>query len=273
MTAPKQKILLKAEQATLLIPLYSKAKESCRPNCIFKDPKAEEILSQVDYDFSRLRTPRKTVIMLCFRANKLDDYAREFIARYSEGVVLHLGCGLDSRCQRVGRLPAKWYDLDFPEVIELRRKFFPESENYHLIPSSVTDLEWTGQVDAKDRPVLVIAEGLFMYLEGDEIKALVKKLQAAFPGCRLAFDAFSVLTAASAKGHPGLRKTGAVTKWGIDDAHALETWSSGIRLQDEWFFIQAEELEHLNFVYRNLFKFAGQFKVVNQAHRILFYQL
>src|SRR6266498_1339690 len=94
----KEKITLTQEQETLLIPLYSKATESRRPNPIFADDKAQAILEGVDYDFARLNVPRKTAITLCIRANKLDAYARAFVAAQPHGMVVHLGCGLDSRC-------------------------------------------------------------------------------------------------------------------------------------------------------------------------------
>jgi O-methyltransferase involved in polyketide biosynthesis len=86
----KEKVLLTEAQETLLVPLYSKATESKRPDPIFVDTKAQEILSSVEYDFSKLKVPRKTEITLCIRAKKLDDYTREFLDRYPESVVLHL---------------------------------------------------------------------------------------------------------------------------------------------------------------------------------------
>ena len=273
MTDYKEKILLTEEQETLLIPLYSKAIESRRPNPIFVDEKAQEILGQVDYDFARLKTPLKTTVTLCFRANKLDTYAREFLADHPNGVVLHLGCGLDGRCLRVNHGQAEWYDLDLPAVIDLRRKFYVETETYHMLPSSVTDWQWLDRISSHGRPVLVIAESLLMYLTGAEVRTLVFKLKETFPGCRLAFDAFSVLTAARVSAHPSLKKTGAEVHWGIDDAKAIESWAPGIRLKEEWYFSQAEEIAKLGLVYRSLFKLASLFSVANKAHRILYYEL
>jgi O-methyltransferase involved in polyketide biosynthesis len=273
MTNHKEKILLTKEQETLLIPLYSKVNESQRPKPIFVDEKSREILAQVEYNFAGLRVPRKTTIMLCIRANKLDAYARDFLAAQPNGVVLHLGCGLDSRCLRVDNGQVDWYDLDLPDVIDLRRKFFVETDRYHLIPSSVTDLRWLDQVAGQGRPVLVIAEGLLMYLKEAEVKALVLKLKNAFPGCKLACDVYSRLTASKANAHPSLKKTGAVIQWGLDDAHTLESWAAGVHLKEEWYFVQAEEISRLGLVYRSLFKLAGLFAIANKAHRILYYDL
>ncbi len=273
MASHQEKITLTEEQETLLITLYSKVVEARRPNPIFVDEKAQSILERVDYDFARLRVPRKTTIMVCMRAMKLDTYAREFLASHPRSLVIHLGCGLDSRCTRVRHEAAEWYDLDMPDVIDLRRKFYDETDMYHMIPSSVTDWGWIDTISPQGRSVLVIAEGLLMYLQEEQVKTLILKLKMAFPGCELAFDAFSVLTASKAKAHPSLKQTGASTHWGIDDPKAIEKWADGIRLKEEWFFIQSDAIDKLGAVYSTLFKLAGLFAAANKAHRILYYSL
>ena len=266
----KAKITLTPEQETLLIPLYAKAQPG---NPLFFDPKARDILSQVDYDFTRLRVPYKTVILICQRAKKLDAAARAFLAEHPGGVVLHLGCGLDSRFWRVDDGLVEWYDLDMPPVVELRQQFYPAGERYHLIASSVTDLEWVETVIAAGRPVLAIAEGLLMYLGEADVRRLILRLREAFPGCRLIADVFSRLTARSATRHASLKHTGATLGWGIDDPHEIEDWSPGVRLLEEWFFAQDPDLDRLSLGYRLAYKLAGAFKMVQRAHRIVYYQL
>jgi O-methyltransferase involved in polyketide biosynthesis len=147
--------------------------------------------------------------------------------------VLHLGCGLDTRFFRVDNGQVEWYDLDMPEVIALRRRFFAETGRYRMIPSSVTDLSWIDAVPSQPEPVLIIAEGLLMYLTEAQVKALVLSLKERFPGAGLAFDVFSTLTARNVQRNPSLKKTGAVIRWGIDDATAIERWENGIHLKEE----------------------------------------
>lgn len=266
----RMKIKLTPEQETLLIPLYTKAQPG---NPIFFDPKAQDILNQVDYDFTRLRVPYKTVILICQRAKKMDAVSRDFLAQQPSGVVLHLGCGLDNRFWRVDNGKVDWYDLDMPPVIELRKQFFPVSDRYHLIASSVTDLGWMALVKAANRPVLVVVEGLLMYLSEVEVKHLLLQLHDTFPGCRLIADVFSRMTARSATQHPSLKHTGASIGWGIDDPSEIESWSSGIHLIEEWFFTQDPALDYLSPGYRLAYKLAGAFKMVQRAHRIVYYQL
>jgi O-methyltransferase involved in polyketide biosynthesis len=269
----KEKILLTKEQETLLIPLYSKAQD----NPILKDEKARQILGQVEYDFGGLRVPQKTVVTLSIRARQLDIYTQEFIDQHPNALILHLGCGLDSRCLRVERRETIWYDLDLPDVIDLRRKFYTESDVYHLIPSSVTNLAWLELVSPKDRPVFVVAEGLMMYLQESEVRDLILCLHQTLPGCSLVFDAFSKMTVARVESHPSLKKTGASVKWGIDDPHEIESWveSSGgdIQLQEEWFFSQSADIARLGWFYRFMFRLTAAFPTVQKAQRLLYYTL
>ena len=266
----KTKITLTPEQETLLVTLYARSQPE---NPLFFDPKARDILDRVDYDFSRLHVPYKTVVLICQRAKKLDAVSRAFLAEHANGVVLHLGCGLDSRFWRVDNGQVDWYDLDMPPVIELRRKFYAEQDRYHLIASSVTDLDWMTAVAATDRSVLIVAEGLLMYLDEADVKRLFLRLREVFPGCRLIADVFSTMTARSATKHPSLKQTGASIGWGMDDPREVEGWGQGIRLLEEWYFTQDPDLNRLNLGYRLAYKLAGAFSMVRRAHRIVYYQL
>lgn len=266
----KAKIALTPEQETLLITLYAKSNPE---NPLFFDPKAQEILNQVDYDFTRLRVPYKTIVLVCQRTKKLDAVTRSFQADHPGGVVLHLGCGLDSRFWRVDDGEVEWYDLDMPPVIELRRRFYPASERYHLIAASVTDLEWVEMVSAGEKPVLVVAEGLLMYLGEADVRRLLFRLREAFPGCRLVADVFNRMTARSVTRHTSLKQTGAEIGWGIDDPREIESWAPGICLLEEWYFTQDPDLDRLSQGYRLAYKLAGVFKMVQRTHRIVYYQL
>lgn len=266
----KARITLSPEQETLLIPLYAKSQPG---NPLFFDPRARDILDRVDYDFTRLRVPYKTVVLVCQRAKKLDAATRAFLSEHERAVVLHLGCGLDSRFWRVDNGQVEWYDLDMPPVIELRQQFYAAHERYHLLASSVTDLDWMEGVAAAGRPVLIVAEGLLMYLSETEVQRLVLRLRETFPGCRLIADVFSRMTARSATKHPSLKQTGASIGWGMDDPREVEGWAQGIRLLEEWYFTQDPDMQRLTLGYRLAYKLAGAFNMVRRAHRIVYYQL
>ena len=87
----------------------------------------------------------------------------------------------------------EWYDLDLPDVIELRRKLVGgEGARYHFLACSVLESAWLDTVSAhRQRPFLFLAEGVFMYFEEAQVKSLVLTLREHFPGAELVFDAFS----------------------------------------------------------------------------------
>lgn len=270
-----EKIKLTQEKETLLIPLYGKAMENAKARPILMDPKAAEVVRGIDYPFENLHIPNKTNTMMCLRASLFDRFTRHFVAKAQlkgqTARVLHLGCGLDSRCLRAGSHPADWYDLDFPEVIEIRRHFFKESEHYHLIPSSVTDLQWLSQIPQGQAATLVVAEGLLMYLSEGDIQALFKAIGERVGGYTLIFDAFNAMTAKRAANHPSLRRTGAVIQWGVDKPESLEAWGIGLKFQEPFYLTDEAAIKRLGPVNQALYRFAGRFAQAREAHRLLAY--
>lgn len=260
------KIFLKEEMETLLIPLYGKAQMSKKG--IFLDRDAEKAVAQIDYDFSKLHIQEKTQVMLSIRAALMDDFAACFLKEHPHSAVLHLGCGLDARARRLGVPVRVWYELDFPQVIDIKRQLYDETENYRYIPSSVTDLNWVHEIDAGGFPLLVIAEGLFMYLAQEDIKELLLKLQSKFKDVTLIFDAYSKLTASKASHHPSLKETGAVIRWGVDSPAEIEAFGCGITHEKTLYLTDKNALNRLSSGYRAMFALAGKFEVAREAHRI-----
>jgi O-methyltransferase involved in polyketide biosynthesis len=260
------KILLKNEMETLIIPLYGKAKMS--EIGVFKDSYAEEAIDKLDYNYSRLKIQNKTQVMLAMRAAIIDGFTKDFISENPNCLVLHLGCGLDARFMRLGIQIEKWYDLDFPEVIDIKRQLYSETENYKYISSSVTDLRWIDGIEVIENKVLVIAEGLFMYLSESEIKALFRVLKSKFKSYTIIFDAYSKLTAKSSKNHPSLKKTGATIKWGVDNPWEIEGYTETVKHMKTLYLTDENVIKMLPKNYRIMFMLAGLFKSAREAHRV-----
>ncbi len=267
------KIILAKEKETLLIPLYGKAKESRKRNPILADKKAIEIINQIDYDFSLLKIPDKTNTMMSLRARLIDDYVRDFLADNKDCGALHLGCGLDSRYYRIGDHEVDWYDIDFPEVIEIRQHFYTKSECYHLLGSSVTEPTWLEQIPGNKENYIVIAEGLLMYLREHEIKTLIRNLINSIGRFTLIFDAFNTFTAQRVNSHPSIKKTGADIHWGINDPAEMEQWGMDIRFLEQKFLTSNDVINQLNSGTRIMYKLANKFSFVKNAHRILIFEI
>ena len=257
---------------TLFIPLYGKALMS-KKSKIISDKKAEEIIDSIDYDFSKLKIAKKIQVFMSLRAAIIDDYTREFIEENPGCIVLHLGCGLDSRVLRVKKKLKCWYDLDFPEVIKIKKKFFTETIGYKMIGSSVTDYSWIERIVHDDEPVLIIAEGLLMYLNEEEVENLLIKLKNKFANAEIIFDAFSKTTVKYSKYQPSLNKTEAKIQWGSDDPHEIEKFASGITHIDTKYFNDDYRIKFLSSYYRFMFNITKFFSAAREAQRIFIFEL
>lgn len=227
---------------TLLIPLYIRALESQRPDALLKDEKAVALVTQMESAFSRIKQIKmdeEDRVALILRNREFDRYARAFLNRYPEAVVVHIGCGLDARFERVDNGQVEWYDLDLPEVIQLRRKFIGgEGARYHFLACSVFDSAWLNTVSAhRPRLFLFLAEGVLMYFEETQVKSLVLMLRESFPGAELVFDAFSPFLVRMNNLRFKISRTQVSARyhWGLKRGKDLEGWSDGICLLDEWF--------------------------------------
>jgi O-methyltransferase involved in polyketide biosynthesis len=212
---------------TNLVTLYFRAYESRSPRPILGDRAAADAVDRIDYDWVRIHRatqPWANQYLVALRAKKLDDWAGDFLRRQPAAVVVHLGCGLDTRAFRIGPpSTVQWFDLDQPGVIELRRQLYVETDSYRMIGSSVTDPGWLDQIPT-GRPTLVVAEGLLMYLPEAEVRALFGRLADRFDTGELLFDTLP-------PSGPRLSKffSGGIVKWGIRDARDLEGWGFGLR--------------------------------------------
>jgi methyltransferase (TIGR00027 family) len=212
---------------TNLCTLYLRAYESRSPEPILDDKAAAEAVDRIEYDWARMRRamrPGSNQYMVTMRAKQLDDWSADFLRRHPDAVVLHLGCGMDTRAFRL-RPPetVKWFDVDQPDVIALRRKLYDDRGGYRMIGASVTDAAWLDEIPT-DRPTLVIAEGLVMYLTEPGVRTLLQRITDRFGSGELVFDTVSPLG-------PRLSKvlTKGITKWGIRDARELEQWNPRLR--------------------------------------------
>jgi O-methyltransferase involved in polyketide biosynthesis len=216
---------------TNLVTLYLRAHESRSRHPILGDHAAAEAVERIDYDFKRIHRsawPASNQYLVALRAKQLDDWCADFLDRHPDAVVLHLGCGLDGRAFRLDVPPGvRWFDLDQPSVIDLRRRLYDETERYQMIGSSVTDAQWLDQIPT-GHPTLVVAEGLLMYVAESEVRQLVARLLGRFARGELQFDTLAALAPLMSKVF-----TGGIIKWGIGNARDIEAWNPKLRLVEQ----------------------------------------
>lgn len=220
---------------TLLIPLWARAVEAKRGKPILKDAKAIEIMERIEYDFTKFDKAWKSQTGVVIRTEILNKAAAAFIARHPDAVVVNIGCGLDTRFAQVDNGRIRWYDLDLPEPIRIRRQFFSETERYQMIAKSVFDYSWIQEIAAGAQPVLIIAEGTLMYFTERETKSLINKLIDVFPKAEMLLEIITPGIVKMSKQHDTIGKMDDVRfQWGVTSGKELEQYNNRIKVVNEW---------------------------------------
>lgn len=245
------KIKLQSENVvaeTLLIPLYARALEAQQPAPLIRDDTAVALVERIDYDFARSSLRGLDQVTAIMRVREFDRRTRDFLGRHREAVVVHIGCGLDTRFERVDNGQVTWYDLDLPEVIALRRQLIAEGDRRRYLGCSVFDSSWLADVSVHaSRPFLFLAEGVFPYFEEEQVKGLFLTLAARFPGGELVCDAMTPFMVRLHNLELRVLRVGARLRWGLRHGRDPEGWGSPssaggrIRLLDEWFYFERSE--------------------------------
>jgi O-methyltransferase involved in polyketide biosynthesis len=261
---------------TMLATFYAKALDAGLPDPILGDRFAKEIVDRIDYDWKRTSITAANSPSVTTRSAHFDDWTRQFLAsrpKASKSTVLHLGCGLDSRVFRIDPGPdVEWYDVDYPEVADLRRQLYPARDHYHLISASVTDPAWFADIP-RDRPILMVGEGLTMYLTEADGVALLRRVVEHAPSGELQFDAFNTLGIKSQWMNPVVRRSGATLHWGIDGPDDVLDKVPGTRLLAWVSAIESDTFKQLPGYYRLMVNVMSSVKVLRymaQYHRYAF---
>lgn len=211
----REKINLTGVNETMLVPLYARALESQKKNPAFYDETAVRTVKALDYDFTKHGKSKMNMWGCAARTVIFDREASSYINDHPNCVVINLACGLDDRFHRVDNGTILWYNLDFETVIEVREKIVPKRERVENISASVLDFAWMEQI--KDREdVLVIAEGILMYLQEKEVQTLFEKISAVFQNCTLLLELMTTWMVKNQKIHDTVKLTTAVFTWGVE---------------------------------------------------------
>jgi len=223
---------------TLLIPLFMRAAETRRPDAIIRDEKAVEIIASLDYDFAHLEKVWMTQIDIAVRTEILDEAARRFVERDPQALVVNLGAGLDGRFYRLDNGMLRWFDLDLPEVIQLRRRFYREEDRHRFLAKSLLDFSWIDELQRRaGEPVLIIAEGVLHYFEENDVRRLFCEIADRLPGAELLFHSTSPHCLYHQPRSRLFRSFAARFRWGIWSGRKIEPWDSRFEFLDEWAFV------------------------------------
>ena len=204
---------------TMYIPLYGKALVS-RMGIILKDEKAAQIWQTAGFPMKGKSASKWLAYYMAMRAAVFDDWVRQQLSKNPDAWVFHLGCGLDSRNLRVVSGCRYWFDVDFPAVITERKKYFLESDTYHMIPCDVRDAAWLESV-TKGKHAIVVMEGISMYLRFAELQNIMAALSRSFDRIVLLMDCYSGFAAKASRFKNPVNEVGVREVWGVDDPDLL----------------------------------------------------
>ncbi|MBQ2895525.1 MAG: class I SAM-dependent methyltransferase [Oscillospiraceae bacterium] len=252
---------------TLYIPLYGKSYVS-RRGLILRDERAEEIWAAEGFPLRGKAASKWLAYNMGMRSAVFDDWVREQLRHDPDAVVLHLGCGMDSRVLRVGGC-RHWYDVDFPAVIGERRRYFAETEHYRMIASDLRAAEWLEELP--EGRAIVVMEGVSMYLCPEERQQLLRRLMAHFAGISLLVDCYTVFGARASKYKNPINSVGVHEVYGVDNPAEL-CRETGLRFVAEHSLTPQHCIDELQGLERRIFEtlFAG--RVAKKIYRLYEYK-
>jgi len=218
---------------TLLITLYTKSVESKKKDPLIVDETACELVEKIDYDFSKYENSPASTTGVAIRATHFDNVVKKFIEQHASPIVVLIGCGLDSRVQRIGEIAKKalFYELDLEEVIDIRNDLMPPAEHEHYIVASMLTTDWMDELK-KQHPkgdFLFVIEGVLMYFNESDNQFVFRELAKRFHGAEIHFDMLNKWMSTKSSIHETVKKTNATFKFGIDDEKEIEKWQSGLK--------------------------------------------
>jgi O-methyltransferase involved in polyketide biosynthesis len=221
-------------QATMLIPLWGRAKFSRQNPTILLDEEAERIIQDCGFDFSGVEGSFNEFGGICYivRARKIDDVIRGFIAKHPRATVVNIGAGLDTTFSRVDNGLINWHNLDLPDAVAYRQALIPDSPRNTCIAKSVLDASWLDDVIfTPEDGIFFVSGGVFYYLHEKDLRTIFHIMAKRFPGGELCFDAESkIAVSASNRMVQKSGNTGARMYFSVGNARALEQWSPYIEL-------------------------------------------
>jgi len=222
----KEKVSVTGVPETMLQTIYARAKESKGRGAIC-DKKAEEIVSRLDYDFSLADKDTAMHSGVIARTIVLDRLTTAWLATHPGGVVVNIACGLDTRCYRMKGY-AHWYNLDLPETMAVRVKLLPESGLISQIAMSAME-DWGSKISEQNVPVLIVIEGLTMYLNAKDVQQIFAVISSRFSQATIFVETMNPAMVR----HFKEKSIDAKFTWGIKNGKALAELLPGFRFMEE----------------------------------------
>lgn len=217
---------LHAVPSTLLIPLVARAHGGRYfPWLDCRDAVASDVLGQLGADENATLNDLPTVLNVLWRTRAIKDAGRAFFGEHPLGLGVNLGCGLSQHFQWLDTGGNQWLDADLAEVMTLRQRLLaPRGPRARHAVVNLTQPGWWKRLSLPERgasaqPVLLVCEGVLMYLEPAQVQAVLAEFaQHAPPGSRMVLDMLTRAVVGQASRYASVAATGAEFRWGVGRA-------------------------------------------------------
>ena len=199
----KTKVGVQGVPETMLQTLFARAVESEKENHHIYDKKAIEIVSRLDYDFSKAESDKLMSSGVIARTIVLDRLVNDYLTKHPDAIVVNIACGLDTRCYRMKGKYQRWYNIDLPETMDIRSRFLEENGPVYQIAKSATDPSYTLDIEYHGEPVLVVIEGLTMYLTEQDVRKMFGIIDQTFTQAKVLVEVMAPFVVKHMKEKPG----------------------------------------------------------------------
>ena len=253
---------------TLFVPMLGRIYASEKFPDILKDEKALELKSKLPANLKGQDTQTQYTLMAsAVRSTNMDRYIKDFIKREPEGIIVQLGCGLETTFFRNDNGKNIWYEVDLPAVIDYRRELLGESERDRVLACDAFSEDWIKMIRNihKDAPVLVTASGIFYYFKEDMVLDLFKKL-TKYGHVEIVFDTVN---------HTGMKQMSKYMKqvghedasmyFYVDNAEDVVAKTGGKVLKEEPYYAHTDK-KGMKFMTSASMRVSDRFKMVKMEH-------
>lgn len=227
-------------QHTLYLPMAVRARAGML--CPWLDPQdhhAQAMAERLGPNMPQRAVDPSTIVNILWRTQKIRQLGQDFFERFAHVQGINLGAGLADYFQWLDNGTNRWLDVDLPEAIDLRNRLMPETTDRQ--ENRTDDLRVPGwwnrlglQKHNHHNPLLLIAEGVLMYMQPTEVKAFVQEIGAHAPeGSELLCDFISPLgigQPSPANREPGETVTFA---WGAHNGQEIASMHPRLELLDQ----------------------------------------
>ncbi len=201
-------------QETALIPLAIKASETARPNARIRDEKAKAIIETLGVDVSKY-DPFLSHEGVVARTLLFRDKIKALLQTHPDATCINLGCGFDDKFSQVDNGRVRWFDVDLPDQIAVRRKVYEDRERCTMLDGDALNGYWTKNIP-KAELYIVVMEGVLEYFSKEQVKTCLHMLCDSFAHGYLLAELHSPFLEKHSKQHDAVKYTNATFGWGTE---------------------------------------------------------